>query len=499
MSHSETNGPDRERWARLRFAVVGPLLAAPPEPGALQRELERLARQSWQHPVSGAAVQFAVSTIERWYYAAKNDRDPVAALRRQVRSDAGQQKSLSAAVREALHVQHRAHPSWTVQLHYDNLKARGTQEPALAPVPSYASVRRYMKTHALWRQLRLTTRSSAGAEAAAARRGAFEIRSYESEHVNGLWHADFHHASRPVLSRGGRWETPVLFGVLDDHSRLACHLQWYREETAETFVHGLCQALQKRALPRALMTDNGGPMTAEETRAGLHALGIVHETTLPYSPYQNAKQENFWASVEGRLMAMLEGCSELTLTLLNEATQAWAEQEYNRRRHSELGCAPLERYLGAQDVGRESPGSDALRRAFRAEVTRRQRRSDGTFSLEGARFEVPGRFRHLETLTVRYARWDLSAVELVDPRHGTTLGAVYPLDKSANADGKRRRLAPLPEAPSLATSQESQESQGMAPLLRALMAEYAATGLPPAYLPMHRDEDQDRKTEESRP
>jgi hypothetical protein len=28
-----------ERWAHLRFSVVGPLLAAPPERGALQAEL----------------------------------------------------------------------------------------------------------------------------------------------------------------------------------------------------------------------------------------------------------------------------------------------------------------------------------------------------------------------------------------------------------------------------------------------------------------------------
>jgi hypothetical protein len=31
----------------------------------------------------------------------------------------------------------------------------------------------------------------------------------------------------------------------------------------------------------------------------------VHETTLPYSPYQNAKQEAFWTPVEARLLAML--------------------------------------------------------------------------------------------------------------------------------------------------------------------------------------------------
>lgn len=69
----------------------------------------------------------------------------------------------------------------------------------------------------------------------------------------------------------------------------------------------------KRGLPRALMTDNGAAMLAEETTTGLAALGIVHQTTLPYSPYQNAKQESFWGRIEGRLMAMLEGDEGLTL------------------------------------------------------------------------------------------------------------------------------------------------------------------------------------------
>ena len=46
------------------------------------------------------------------------------------------------------------------------------------------------------------------------------------------------------------------------------------------------------------------------------------------SPEQNAKMENFWAQVEGRLMAMLEGEKELTLELLNRATMAWLELEH---------------------------------------------------------------------------------------------------------------------------------------------------------------------------
>jgi len=36
-------------------------------------------------------------------------------------------------------------------------------------------------------------------------------------------------------------------------------------------------------------------MTAAEITEGLTRLGVLHYTTLPYSPYQNAKQEAFGA------------------------------------------------------------------------------------------------------------------------------------------------------------------------------------------------------------
>jgi putative transposase len=54
-----------------------------------------------------------------------------------------------------------------------------------------------------------------------------ETRSYEVTHVHGLWHLDFHEGSRPILTPSGQWQKPQLLGVLDDRSRLCCHLQWY--------------------------------------------------------------------------------------------------------------------------------------------------------------------------------------------------------------------------------------------------------------------------------
>ena len=469
-----TDPPQRDRWAHLRFSIIGPLLAAPPAPRELHSALRRLAAKTWRHPISGLDVAFGVSTLERWYYAARRASDPVAALRDRVRGDIGRFPSLTPEVIETLTTQYREHPGWSVQLHFDNLciALKGSDAPRV----SYPTIRRYLKAQGMFRQAR-PKRATAGALAARDRLERLEVRSFEVDHVCALWHLDFHHGSRRVLTRQGVWVTPLLLGVIDDRSRLVCHLQWYLDETAESLIHGLCQAFMKRGLPRALMTDNGAAMLAEETTTGLAVLGVLHQTTLPYSPYQNAKQESFWGRVEGRLMAMLEGEANLTIDMLNLATQAWAEQEYHRTHHSEIGATPLAHYLAGPNVGRVCPAAAVLSAAFRIEVQRRQRRSDGTVSLEGQRFEIPSRYRHLAAVHLRYARWDLSRVELVDPRTGAILCPVKPLDKSANANGQRRRLTPV------TTDLSPLPPSGMAPLLRQLLADYSSTGLPPAYHP----------------
>jgi len=483
------------RWAHFRFSVVGPLLAAPPKKGALQGELKRLARKHWRHPITGNRVVFGASTIERWYYQAqRSPKDPVGVLARKIREDHGTHPSLSLPLRAALDAQFRQHRDWSYKLHADNLAVQLKQDPRLGEMPSYESVRRYMKAHGMLKRRRLGGKSqSAGAEAAERRFEELEIRSYESAYVNALWHLDFHHGSVPVLTSPGEWVYPLLLGVLDDHSRLCCHAQWYLSETAEKLIHGLSQAFMKRGMPRALMSDNGSAMIAHETTQGLMRLGIVHEKTLPYSPYQNGKQESFWGPVEGRLLAMLDGVKDLTLAKLNEATQAWAEMEHNRCVQREIGCTPLERFIHSQDVGRRCPESERLRQAFTEECSRTQRKSDGTISVEGVRFELPSRYRHFEKVTVRYASWDISHVYLCDGRSGQVLGRLYPLDKQKNANGLRRRKEALTEGSGSVSEPASGE---MAPLLRQLIAEYAATGLPAAYLPKDEINPKEKKPHE---
>ena len=79
-------------------------------------------------------------------------------------------------------------------------------DPTLGPPPSYSTLRRYMTAQALRPAPRMPTPDTPGATVAAHRRAQFEVRSF------------------------------------DDCSRLACHLQWYLDETAEALAHGLAQA-----------------------------------------------------------------------------------------------------------------------------------------------------------------------------------------------------------------------------------------------------------------
>lgn len=472
---SLTHQSKRTAWGNFRFGVIGGLLASPPAPGSLKTELLKLSERSWKHPINGEPVQFAFPTIEQWYYQAKKSSEPAQKLQRKIRDDNGRFRILPSAQRRAISDLHSEHPEWTHQLHYDNLIIVA-KEKDLGKVPSYATIRRYRNSQGFIRVRKPKNADRPGVAKAIERLESREVRSYEVSHVLGLVHSDFHVCSRKILNGKGEWAKPRLLAFMDDRSRFICHAQWYWRETAENFVHGLMQAFLKRGLPRALMTDNGKAMTAGETTSGLQRLSIVHELTLPYSPYQNGKQESFWGKVEGRLLPMLEGEENLTLKLLNDATIAWIEMDYHRKVHSETKQTPIERFLDGPSVHRESPGMAELREQFTVEETRRVRRKDCTISLEGRRFEIPSRFRHMKQVVIRYATWDLANVMIMNSESGTPICRIYPLDAERNAQGKRRAMV-------LSSDFKTKPNSGIAPLLKHQMKTLEESGSLAGYLP----------------
>ncbi len=466
-------------WALFRFSVVGGLLARPPAKGELRNALEKLSRRLYLHPITNELTHFHFSTIESWYYKAKNAEDPILTLGRKVRSDLGKSTAMSPDIIRLLGKQYTTYPKWSYKLHADNLAAEIAERGLSDTLPSYASVRRRMVERGWRKKASCRQNQTSGRQAASLRFENYEVRSYEAEHAHELWHLDFHECSRRVVDASGHWHTPKALCILDDHSRLCCHIQWYLHETAEMLIHGLSQAFYKRGLPRSLMTDNGSAMIAHESRNGLARFGISHETTLPYSPYQNGKQESFWGQLEGRLLAMMVRIDSLTLDYLNTATQAWVEMEYNKKRHDEIGMTPIQRMLESRDVSRPAPTSEDVQFHFTVCESRKQRQSDGTVSINGVRFEIPFRFNHIKRLHLCFCSWDKSIAWLVDHRTGAKLAAVYPQDKISNASGYRR-VKSIPEA----IKPLGEPLKELEPaLLRKILSDYAQTGMPAAYLP----------------
>ncbi len=475
---SKESYPPTDPWAVFRFSIIGGLLADRPAKGELRRELRKLARRTWDHPIKEERLRYHRSTIERWYYKARNAADPIKALSRKARSDIGASKAMNAEMLEILSKQYAAYRNWSYKLHADNLTALLKKRPELGEAPSYATVMRRMQERGWYKKKSGKRKNTAGAKMAAERLESREVRSYESSYIHALWHLDFHTGKLRVVAPDGEWHSPKALAILDDRSRLCCHIQWYLDETAETLFHGLSQAFHKRGLPWSVMMDNGSAMLARETENGLTRLGVKQDRTLPYSPYVNGKQEVFWGQLEGRLLAMLTRVKPLTLEYLNHATQAWVEMEYNKGNHAEIGTSPIKRLLKEADYARPAPNGDALQIAFTRRESRTQRQSDGTVQISGVRFEIPSRFRHMKKLHVRYASWDLSTAWLADERSGDPLARIFPQDKTKNASGQRRGLAPDDSA-----IPKDTETESVPPLLSELMAEYAATGMPPAYLP----------------
>ena len=130
--------------------------------------------------------------------------------------------------------------------------------------------------------------------------------------------------------------------------------------------------------------------------------------------------------------------------------------------------------------GRDCPDSQALHKAFRKQAKRKQRHSDGTISVAGIRFEVPDAYHSLVYISVRYAHWDLSVIDMIDSDTSTILAPLYPQNKSANADGLRRLRT---SGPINGPQPQKSSASATPPYLQKLLSDYAATGLPPSYIP----------------
>ena len=110
---------------------------------------------------------------------------------------------------------------------------------------------------------------------------------------------------------------------------------------------------------------------------------LIHST--PGRPEGRGKIERVFRTVRDQVLVEFEDRPPASLQELNRIFQAWVEQVYHRRVHSETGQPPLERFLAAGPP--TLPSERALNEAFRWSERRTVSRT-GTVGLHGNTYEV---------------------------------------------------------------------------------------------------------------
>ena len=121
--------------------------------------------------------------------------------------------------------------------------------------------------------------------------------------TNDLWQSDCMHG--PQVLHEGKMRKTYLFALIDDHSRLIPHGQFYLAENLDNYLNCLWTALQKRGLPRKLYVDNGPSFRAHRLQLGCASLEIGLTFARPYRPQGKGKIERFFRTVRSQFLPEL--------------------------------------------------------------------------------------------------------------------------------------------------------------------------------------------------
>lgn len=325
---------------------------------------EKLAR-SYDIPFSPRNT-LSRSTLEKWVVNYKKAGFRIEGLYPQDRNDKGQSRALSSSLKLAIKELKKESPYLKGPAIITCLKHRkliGADEQ--------------INSSTLYRYLR-------NEELVMINEDAIDKRQFEALHPNEIWQSDVMHG--PHVNVDGKSKKAYLIAIIDDHSRLIVHAEFYLAETRSNFLDALRQALLKRGLPQKLYIDNGSCFKAlhlEQVAAQL-GIGITHSR--PYTPQGRGKIERWFKYVRDNFLGAYQVNQRSDkLDLLNHHFSEWVD-EYNNRVHGTTKETPYKRYQAGLACVRPAPSH--LLDYFR-QIEFRRVKKDRTVQLMGLVLEVP--------------------------------------------------------------------------------------------------------------
>jgi putative transposase len=425
--------------ALFRYALVRQAA----DPGLSKRDRGELVRQlaSVEHAgPSGTPVRVSRPTLDRWVRAWQvGGFDALVPSPRAVTARVGADAlELAAALK-------RENPRRTA------VQVAAIVARHLGWAPSVRTLQRHFV------RLELTTRPDGRAPAAFGR--------FEAEAPNRRWVADALHGPK-VAGRNS-----YLFGIIDDHSRLAVGYRWSHSEDTLRLEAALRKAVASRGVPSTLYVDNGAAFVSKQLLRACAVLGIRITHSRPGRPQGRGKIERWFGTVRGQFLAEIApadaaaGTPVASTDELNTLFGAWVETRYHRRTHTETGQTPLARWQAHfGDGGPDLPTPELLREAF-LWAEHRQVTKTATVSLLGNVYQVDAALvgRKVE---LAYDPFDLTTIEVRWRDKPMGLAVPHRIGRHTHPAATPDTPPPAPETGIdylrlVATDRETQRSQGI--------------------------------------
>jgi putative transposase len=414
------NDDDRTKEALFRHAILGDLLSRNLQRGELCPQLTKLSEKTFEDH-RGRVRRMAFGTLEEWFY--KYRQGGFEALKPMSRSDEGCSRRLTPEIEQLVIDLKREDPGRSSPLILRELELAGR------------IARGQMSVYPIQRLLRNRGLSGPKMELAVPAR-----YRWEASMCGELWQADALHGPKLINPATSRPQTAIIFGLLDDRSRIIPYLEAGFGETEHRFLSVLYNAIARRGVPRRLLLDNHKSFTGHDMRVLCAKIGIHIVHSRPGDAPTKGKIERMWRTLRGHLIDRLDLQKVTTLDELNLRLWSYVETEYHSNPHASLsGKSPLEVWESdAADI-RWITNHSQLEQAFYGEDDRLAR-NDSTVQWRGVSYEVPPYMRG-RTIRLRYSLLNTSRVSVLDANVEIPL---RPVDPIGNAHRHRNSSSPEP-------------------------------------------------------
>ena len=411
------NDDDRTKEALFRHTVLGDVLSRKLKHGELAPLLAELSEKTFED-YRGRPRRMAAGTLEEWIY--KHKHGGFEGLKPVQRSDAGNSRKLSPELEQLVIDLKREDPGRSAPLILRELELAGRIH------------RGHISVYPIQRLLRRHGLSGPRMELDVPARFRWQAST-----CGELWQADALHGPMLINPASGRPQRAILFGLLDDRSRMVPYLEAGFGESEHRFITVLHGGIARRGIPRKLLLDNHASFRGHDLRLLCAKLDIHLVHSRPGDGPTKGKIERFWRSLRKHVVDRLNPKEVTTIDELNLRLWSYVESEYHCRPHASLsGKTPMQVWEeDAADIRWVSDHS-VFEQVFFGEAER-WARNDATIQWRGVFYEVPPYLRRRK-VRFRYSLLSLNRLSLMDGNVEIPLRAVNPV---ANAH-RSRDVAP---------------------------------------------------------